>query len=133
MLIFFPKEIVLSLILVVMVGSLISAYLYTRYNVPLLTWISTKLDRPSKFPFKGGITFLIGCFIAVLLFSSFYAGLSFLILSIGDGIAAIAGHYLGKHKIFKSKTLEGTTAFFITTLIVLVFFYQRLRLFSWHL
>jgi dolichol kinase len=129
MLIFFPKGIVLSFIVVVMIASLISAYLYTRYNIPFLTWISTKLDRPSTFPFRGGITFLIGCFIAVLLFSSFYAALSILILSVGDGIAAIAGHYLGKHKIVKSKTLEGTTAFFITTLIVLAFFLPGFKAF----
>jgi len=122
LLIFFPKDTVLLFILVIIFGGLISAYLYTKYDLPILKWVSTTLDRPSKFPFRGGIMFLIGCFVAVLFFSSFYAALSILILSVGDGIAAIVGHYLGKHKIVKNKTLEGTTAFFITTLIVLIFF-----------
>ena len=122
LLVLFPQDIVLLFILVLIFGGLISAYLYAKYDIPILKWVSTTLDRPSRFPFRGGIMFLVGCFAAVLFFSSFYAALGILILSIGDGIAAIVGHYLGKHKIVKNKTLEGTTAFFITTLIVLIFF-----------
>ncbi len=129
LLIFFPKNIVLLFILVILFGGLISAYLYTKYDLPILKWVSTTLDRPSKFPFRGGIMFLIGCFAAVLFFSSFYAALSILILSVGDGIAAIVGHYLGKHKIVKNKTLEGTTAFFVTTFIVLIFFLPTFKAF----
>jgi len=129
LLVLFPKDIVLLFILVLIFGGLISAYLYAKYDIPILKWVSTTLDRPSRFPFRGGITFLVGCFAAVLFFSSFYAALSILILSIGDGIAAIVGHYLGKHKIVKNKTLEGTTAFFISTLMLLIFFLPTFKAF----
>ena len=129
LLILFPKDTVLLFILVLIFGSLILAYLYAKYDIPILKWVSTTLDRPSRFPFRGAIMFLIGCFAAVLFFSSFYAALSILILSVGDGIAAIAGHYLGKHKIVKNKTLEGTTAFFISTLMLLIFFLPTFKAF----
>lgn len=60
--------------------------------------------------------------IAVLLFSPLYAALSILVLSISDSLATIAGYYAGKHLLFKRKTVEGTVAFFVSALVILIFF-----------
>jgi dolichol kinase len=87
-----------------------------------LTWLFTRFDRPSRFTAKGAITFFVGTFIAVLLFAPLYAALSILVLSIGDSLATIAGHYVGKHALFKKKTFEGTLTFFVCAFAILIFF-----------
>jgi dolichol kinase len=44
------------------------------------------------------------------------------VLSIGDSLATIAGHYVGKHALFKKKTFEGTLTFFVCAFAILIFF-----------
>jgi len=71
----------------------------------------------------GALYYLLGCFIVSLIFEKNIAALSILVLGISDGFATIVGIH-GTHKIFKKKTLEGSTAFFISTLIIVSFFYN---------
>ena len=66
-----------------------------------------------------GSSFLfIGASIVTLIFEKEIASAGLLILSFSDSSAAIVGIMFGKTKLFR-KTLEGSTAFFITSLIVL--------------
>ncbi|MFZ0926147.1 MAG: hypothetical protein WCE82_03510 [Halobacteriota archaeon] len=107
----------------VLIGALVVAsFLYQRYDITLLTWLFTRFDRPSRFTAKGAITFFVGTFIAVLLFAPLYAALSILVLAIADSLATIAGHYAGKHVLFKKKTFEGTLTFFVCAFAILFFF-----------
>jgi dolichol kinase len=117
-----PHELVLVGNAVLIGGLMVASFLHQRYNIAFLTWLFTNFDRPSTFTAKGAITFFVGTFIAVLLFAPLYAALSILVLAVGDSLATIAGHYAGKHALFKKKTLEGTLTFFICTFAILVFF-----------
>lgn len=51
-----------------------------------------------------------------------------LIFTFGDPVAALTGFYLGKHKIFGNKTLEGTMAFFLVSLIAVFLWFRELTL-----
>ena len=117
-----PHELVLVCNAALISGFIVASFLHQRYNIAFLTWLFANFDRPSKFTAKGAITFFVGTFIAVLLFAPLYAALSILVLAIGDSLATIAGHYAGKHALFKKKTLEGTLTFFICAFAILVFF-----------
>jgi phytol kinase len=117
-----PHELVVVGNVLLIGGLLVSSYLYQRYNIAFLAWLFSRFDRPSKFAAKGAITFFTGTLIAVLLFAPLYAALSILVLSISDSLATIAGYYAGKHKLLKTKTIEGTLTFFVCTLAILIFF-----------
>ena len=67
-----------------------------------------------------GATFvLISALLTVLIFPKVIGVTAFAILIIGDIFAALIGRRFGKHKFLK-KSLEGTTAFFITACIVVL-------------
>lgn len=81
-------------------------------------------ERPNTLPFKGAIEFFFGCFLATLFFQPFIAIAAIAVLSISDAMSALIGNYFGKHKISfnKNKSLEGSLAFFLTTIFILMFF-----------
>ena len=81
-------------------------------------------ERPNTLPFKGATEFFIGCFLATVLFEPVIAIASISVLSLADAMSTLIGSYYGKHKlpINKKKTFEGSTAFFITAIFVLLFF-----------
>jgi dolichol kinase len=92
-----------------------------------LTWLFSRFDRPERFTAKGAITFFVGTLIAILLFLPIYAALSILVLSISDGLATIAGYYVGRHRAFKSKTVEGSIVFCVSTFLILFPFVAPLK------
>ena len=110
-----PHALVVTVNLLLIAGLLVSAYLSQVHKVRFFVWLFERFDRPSKFTARGAVTFFVGTLAAVLLFPPFVAATSILVLAVGDAAAAIAGHYAGTHKILKSKTLEGTLAFFVST------------------
>jgi phytol kinase len=122
-----PREIVIACNVLLIGGLLVSSFLYQTYKIPLLTWIFTRFDRPGKFTAKGAIIFFVGTLIAILLFPQFFAALSILVLSVSDSLATIAGHYAGKHVLYKKKTIEGTSVFFASTLVILVLFVTPIK------
>jgi len=81
-------------------------------------------ERPNTLPFKGAIEFFFGCFLATLLFQPFIAIAAIAVLSISDAMSTLIGSHFGKHKISfnKSKSLEGSLTFFLTTIFILIFF-----------
>ncbi len=117
-----PHVLVVTINLLLIASLLISAYLYQAHEVRFFIWLFERFDRPGKFTARGAITFFIGTLIAVLLFTPFIAALSILVLAVGDAAATIAGYYVGKHRVLRRKTLEGTLAFFVATGILLAFF-----------
>ncbi|MDB4940384.1 MAG: vte5 [Candidatus Doudnabacteria bacterium] len=73
----------------------------------------------------GEIYFPIGVGIAAYLFlpkdlTAFQFGI--LVLTVSDTLAAVVGKAYGKHKLFNGKSIEGTAAFFLSTLIIFTFF-----------
>ncbi len=54
--------------------------------------------------------FAAGSLVCILLYSKDIAVASIAVLVIGDSVAAIVGKAIGKHRIYRKKTLEGTLA-----------------------
>jgi len=100
----------------------VAAYLNQRFHVAFVSRVFAYYDMSNRPATKAAITFFAGCLFAVLLFPPLIAALAILVLSVGDGAAALIGHYLGRHKLFNGKTLEGSVAFFISAFVVLVLF-----------
>tara|TARA_B110000116_G_C16568725_1_gene460886 strand:- start:179 stop:445 length:267 start_codon:yes stop_codon:yes gene_type:complete len=51
-------------------------------------------------------------------------------MTISDSFAAIIGLRYGKTKLYKKKSLEGSTAFFITSVAIIIFFLPSLKIIS---
>jgi len=62
--------------------------------------------------------YALGALICVLLYPEHIAIAATAILVIGDSVAALVGKAVGRYKIYKNKTLEGTTACFLSCLVV---------------
>lgn len=81
------------------------------YKIPLLYRLVRQVDRPGDFkklPGKGGILFLTGVFLVLLLFEKDIALASIAILAVGDSLGPLIGQYGSvKHPINKKKYLEG--------------------------
>ncbi len=77
-------------------------------------------ERDAKKKNLNGATYvLISAVVCVLLFPKVFVVTAFAVLIISDSSAALIGRKFGKHK-FLSKSLEGTTAFFVTACIVVL-------------
>ena len=64
---------------------------------------------------------LAGSLLTYLLFDSKIAGISLLVMSLSDAMAAIVGVGFGSTKLL-NKSLEGSFSFFFTTIIIFYFF-----------
>lgn len=78
-----------------------------------------EIDKEKK-NFNGATYVLIAAVIGVLIFPKMILITAFSILIIGDTMAALIGRKFGSHK-FLFKSLEGTSAFFISSCIVVLF------------
>lgn len=76
----------------------------------------------------GSTYFLFSSILAILLFPKPIAIASLLILTLSDTAAALVGKGIGRIRVF-GKTLEGSAAFFLTSLLI-VWFYPNLNRFS---
>ena len=81
-------------------------------------------ERPNTLPFQGVTEFFIGCFFATILFEPTIAIAAISVLSLADALSTLIGSYYGKHKLHinRNKTYEGSSAFLITSFLVLLFF-----------
>lgn len=81
------------------------------------------LRDTESFHYSGATYLLISSFLVILVFHKEIAILCLLFLIFGDGFAAIIGKKFGKTRVF-SKTLEGTLAFLIISVVAGFFFDQ---------
>lgn len=109
--------------------SLAVSWVYRTHKPEPLEKILSKFDRSedlnSPFPAKGAVQFFLGCIIALLLFSKTNAALGILALAWGDSFSTIVGIYIGKWKYrlgTSIKTMEGSAACFLASLLPLLFF-----------
>jgi dolichol kinase len=86
-------------------------------------------ERPNTLPFKGATEFFFGCFIAIAVFPPTIAMAGISVLSLADAVSTLIGSCYGKHKlpVNRKKSFEGSTAFFLTALLALVFFANPTR------
>jgi dolichol kinase len=91
---------------------------YKKINEKIFTYFSSFLKEKEKKIISSTTIYFLSMFLVVLLFSKEVAIASLLILIFADIFSALAGTRWGKIKITRSKTLEGTIAFFLTCLII---------------
>lgn len=107
-----------NMLLFAAIFGLILSYLSRRTRIPVIYNLLEIFERKKeidKFPGKGIIFYLIGAYIALLLFSKDIAMASILVLAFGDSVSHLFGLHYGKinHPFSKTKFLEGTIAGFI--------------------
>lgn len=96
------------LILVLIIGGIFSL-ISMKYNVPVISWLLKIFDRENvKFPGEGAFYYILGCTLALHVFSFNIALASIMILALGDSFSHILGKQYGQ-KRFGVKTLIGTS------------------------
>ena len=107
--------------LVIVITTLIAfliLYLSTKIRIGFIEWLLDNLDRPHTrriFPGRGPLFYLIGCSLALIIFSKEVAMASIVILAIGDSIPNIVGiKYAKIRRPFSDKKyLEGALVGFV--------------------
>ncbi len=124
---FITRELALSMLIPLAVFSIILDVTrhyhpsISKYFYMIFGFMLRKHETDSKKKSLNGATYvLISAVLVVLLFPKIFAITGFAVLIIGDIFAALIGRKFGRHK-FLSKSLEGSMAFFVTSVIVIFF------------
>jgi phytol kinase len=110
-------------LVLIIVGAILS-YFSTKRRLPVIGWFLEKFDRKSSFPGRGALFFVIGTFLAVVLFPKDIALASIMIMTFGDSLAHLFGRFFGKvkHPFNTYKMIEGTFIGFLAGGIMATFF-----------
>jgi len=90
-------------------------------RVPVISSITSMVSRPRDFGrfVMGPVTLGLGALLALLLYPSSAAAIAIYALAFGDGIASLAGKFMGKWRpaFLLGKSVEGSLACFTVVLI----------------
>lgn len=92
------------------------------FTLPFAAILRRSERQHTHFTVTGSIYVLSSSLICTLLFSHIIAAISLTVMLISDTLAALVGKAIGQRKIYKEKTLEGTVAFFVSALIIMMLF-----------
>jgi dolichol kinase len=103
--------------------AVLSLYLL-KHRKGLIAGIVYKFERKKEHPFSGAFYWALGVLLALLLFPQNAAFAGIAVLAISDAASTLIGKYKGRHDLpfNKSKSWEGSAAFFFTAALVLQFF-----------
>ncbi len=123
----FDRSLMLKIVIFMASGFLLAEYL--RFQTPIGNKLFTKIFgsalRQHEYVKLTGATYVFtGAVLAIFLFPREIAVPALLILSFSDTFAALIGIPFGKHR-FLAKSVEGSTAFFVVTLLILWLFYPE--------
>lgn len=130
-LIYFCNTVVASVIFfLAMIGEILLEYgHYKKWHWARLlftfpfAFVLRRSERQHKyFTLTGGVYILASSLICTLLFSPVIAAMALTVMLISDTLAALVGKAVGQRKIYQNKTLEGTIAFFISALLIMMLF-----------
>ena len=130
-LIYFGGTVIASVVfLFLMLGELLLEYgNYKRwkwariiFSLPFSFALRNKERQKKKFTLTGGFYVLASSLICTLLFSNEIASIAITVMLVSDTLAALVGKALGQRRIYQNKTLEGTVAFFMSALIIMMLF-----------
>lgn len=129
---FMPKFILIPILLIILIGNIILEYgNFKRYpwarksfGVLFFRTLRNKETSREHFQFTGAIYVLVSALLCLCLFDKAIAAIALTVMLISDSAAALVGRSIGKIKIYKKKTLEGTLAFFGSALIINALFWQ---------
>jgi dolichol kinase len=80
--------------------------------------------KGNKKPFLGPFWFYIGLGLSFLIFPLKAATAAGAVLSVSDALSTIVGVRFGRRSITGSKTLEGTAAFFVSSLLICLLWFS---------
>lgn len=118
------RDLSLQLVILLALGFLLAEYL--RLSSSTIKNIFIKVFGPAlraheKHKLTGATYVFTGAVVTIFLFPKEIAVPALLILSISDTLAALVGIPFGRHK-FLLKSLEGSLAFFVSTMAILMLF-----------
>lgn len=100
------------------------------FSLPFLPVLRSSERQHQHFTVTGGVYVLASSLLCTLLFSNIVAAISITVMLISDTLAALVGKAVGQRKIYKNKSLEGSVAFFVSALIIMMLF-NPLRTFTY--
>jgi dolichol kinase len=80
--------------------------------------------KDARRPFAGAFWFYFGAGLAFLVFPLNAASAAGATLAVSDSLSTIIGKKLGRHAILGRKTVEGTAAFFLSSLFICLLFFS---------
>lgn len=84
--------------------------------------------KKKKFRLNGASWLVISATLTILVFPKLFACVALSILIVSDIASALIGRKWGKTPIFKKKTVEGSTAFFVTAAATVVIYFLAFQL-----
>ncbi len=123
----FERDITLQIVIILALGFLTVDYLRlksTAIGKMFMRVFGLALRSHEKQKLTGATYVFSGSVVAIFLFPKEIAVPALLTLSISDTLAALIGIPFGKHKFLK-KSLEGSSAFFISTLLILGIYFPE--------
>lgn len=128
---FMPKIVLIPILLIILVGNVIleygnfKKYPWARKSFGVLFFRTLRNKETSRehFQFTGAIYVLASALLCLCFFGKEVAAIALTVMLISDSAAALVGRSIGKVKIYKNKTLEGTLAFFLTAVIINLLFF----------
>ncbi len=135
---FMPKLILVPILLIILTGNIIleygnfKKYAWARKSFGVLFFRTLRNKETSRehFQFTGAIYVLLSSLLCLCFFSKEIGAIALTVMLISDSAAALVGRSVGRIKIYKNKTLEGTLAFFASAVIINLLFWQ-IHPFGW--
>ena len=112
--------VLMAFVLAIFAGFILSDAISKGYKLPLISRVVLLLEREDVMPGKGTLYFAIGVFFVLVFFPLQVVIPAIICLAVLDGVATLVGIHYGRHKIWKSKSLEGTLAGTGTTIVALL-------------
>lgn len=89
------------------------------YDLPVIEPLLDEAERTGRVPMKGGIAFAIGALLSYAVFGPLLAAAGIVTLGVLDSVATVAGTRIGRHTIYRKKSLEGTVAGIAAAIVAL--------------
>jgi dolichol kinase len=117
-----------SMIIAVLLGGEVVRRTWKQGSLLFRKFFGSLLRDDEKHKLTGATYLYLSATITVFLFEKSVAVPAILTLTVSDSMAAIIGKSVGRYKIF-GKTLEGSVAFFATTIIIFYLYFGSLSLY----
>lgn len=135
---FVPKIVLIPILLIILGGNVVleygnfKKYSWARKSFGVLFFRTLRNKETSRehFQFTGAIYVLLSSLLCLCLFGKEVAAIALTVMLISDSAAALVGRSIGRIKIYKNKTLEGTLAFFLSAVAINLLFWP-IYPFSW--
>ncbi len=128
---FMPKIVLVPILLVILIGNVVleygnfKKYPWARKSFGVLFFRTLRNKETSRehFQFTGAIYVLFSSLLCLCFFSKEVGAIALTVMLVSDSAAALVGRSIGRIKIYKNKTLEGTLAFFLSAVAINLLFW----------